>query len=739
MYNKLKKSVLILLALVLVCNLSGCGNEVGTVAVFYKPYKEAAAKSGIVASNDRYQLLWDDNLKCVLLNDLKTDKVWSSIPYDFYKLEEKEGPALVYLSSPLIIEYFETSSYQVKTATAYAECISYNTVLAQKIKNGVRITYYFERLEISVPVDYVLNENGFEARLRVNEIGENKNLVTKVSLLPYFASTPSSDDSYLVIPSGSGALMYTDEGKRNVREFSAPVYGEDFNSNENERLSVSQAVRMPFFGVKSGDDTLCVILDKGSETAEVEATAGDAEIGYSSVYASWRIRGYDYVSTQNMHGIKSIVVQYPYERLNIDYCSAKYIPLNGSNAGFIEMALLYRKTAVKRDPAENEPILYLKMLGAVQTEKLVLGVPTNVLKVLTSIDKTGEIVEKLSDECENSMAVQLMGYGGTGLNIGDIGGGFKIAGKLGGRSDYKKLSEELAKKEIGLYFDFDIVRFNGSGSGVSYYGDSARTPNGLPLTKNEYEINIYNKNPDISYRLLVRSELGKITEKLLKTAKSYGMTGISLKTLSSNAYSDYSDTEAIAKNGMSAQFESIASKIVKEGYSFAADSANAYAASVAACVFDAPISADSSDALDVDIPLYQMVYKGFVPLSGSTINLAIEPRISFLNSVSTGSGLCFSICDKAGRNSGDNYNNAAYYSEYNLIENEIKGFLAESRDFIKSVEGCSITDYKIINDSVRETVFSNGVKVTVNYSDVEYDGENGRIPAYGFKTEGVSK
>lgn len=737
MMKFIKKSVLILLASLIAVFSTGCSDE-QTAPVLYKQFKAAAAKSGAVAANDKYQLLWDDNAKCILLNDVATGTVWSSMPYDFYKKEDKSGPALVKLASPLIIEYFETAAFQVKTAAAYPECISYNTVLAQKIKNGVRVTYYFERLEISVPLDYILTENGLEVRLRVNDIAENKNLVTKVSVLPYFASASPSDESYLVIPSGSGALIYTDEGKRNVRKFSAEVFGEDLNSDENERLSESQKVRLPFFGVKNGNDALCVILDKGKETASVDAVAGDADVGYSSAYTTWRIRGYDYVTTQNMHGVTSMVVQYPYERLNAEYCSAHYIPLNGNNAGYLEMAQAYRSLTLKRSAVKKEPQLYLKMLGAVERQKLIFGVPKTDIKALTTAEQTESILAEINNNAKGSVVAQLIGYGESGLDYGEIGGGFKPSGKLGSRSDFKKLNKNMDILGVKLYFDFDLVNFSSSGSGASYYKDSAKTPNRLTLTKNEYLIDTFNKNTDISYRLLSREKLSAMGEKAMESAGKYGFTGISLKTLSAGAYSDYAQGEYFAKNGFESQVNGITSLLAKNKYGFAADSANSYAVKNADCVFAAPLFCDSSDALDISVPLYQMVYKGYVPLSGEAINLAVDPKKAFLQSVSTASGLCWSVCAEGGKTSGDNYNNAPYYSEFSLIKDDIKSLSSAAEELLNAVEGCTIADYIIVNDDVRITEFSNGVSVTVNFSNEEYVTENGTVKPYDFAVNGVN-
>lgn len=736
MLRYLKKTFVSILVALIALVMSGCG-ESDTVRVSYTPYKQQESRSATVADNDNYSLLWDDNEKCVLLNDKKTGKVWSSIPYDFYQQGVSEGVARVKLCSPLIIEYYETSSFQVKTANAYSECISEDTVTAQKLKNGIRVTYYFERLEISIPVDYVIDDYGMEARVRVNDIGEKENLVTKISVNPYFASAAGNSDSYLVIPSGGGALMYTDTGSRNVRSWSGAVYGEDYNRNENEEIENSETVCLPFFGVSDRGSALLAVLDKGKETALVEAQAGDSEIGYSSVWASFVIRGYDYISTQNMHGVSSIVLRYPYERLDIDYCSVKYMPIAGENAGYNEIAETYAERFVNKT-GSSEPRLYIKLLGAIQQKKLIMGIPTNELVSLTTIEQADEILSELLEYSDNSAAVQLLGYGTSGLNIGDVGGGFKIPSSLGSKKDFEELSEKLSEKNVKLYWDFDLVRFSGSSSGFSYYSDSVRTPNKLAFNKTGYLIENYNKNVDKTYRLLARNQLLTAADKMIAAAEKYGACGVSVSSLSSGAYSDYNSTEYFSKNGIASQVEQIVKKLSDKKLCFAADGGNSYAADLSDCVFGSPMNSGLEDAADEYIPLYQMVYKGRVPVSGTPINLSIEPRTSFLKAVSTGSGLCFTVCGDYEGSISDNDNNASGYSKYSMISDEIKEYLSKASDLLDSVEGATIAKYSVITEDVRLTEFSNGIGVLVNFSDSDYKYGDKTAPANGFIAIGVN-
>lgn len=732
---KFKKAVALVLVVLMAAFAVGCSGDAALLK--YKAYSEQPAKSAAVAENENYSLFWDNSQKCVLLSDNRTGKVWSSVPYDYYTLSEKSGTQMVQLCSPLTIEYFEKSSYQVKTAMGYSECVSDGTVVAQKIKNGVKVTYYFERLQISIPVSYVLCENGLQAKLLVDEIAENDNLVISVSLMPYFASAKASDNSYLVVPSGSGALMYTDEGGRNTRTFSGAVYGQDLNHTENEQLSNTEAVRLPFFGVKDNGDALCVILGQGSEIATINAEAGNSEIGYAGIYPSFKIRGYDYVSAQNMHGVSTIVVKYSDYKLDTDCCSVTYIPLNGSDAGFVEMANCYRENATDLSPTADDKSLYLKVLGAVQDEKLVLGVPITVLDPLTTVEQAKDMALELDALTSGGTVVQLAGYGKSGLDIGKVGGGFTLASALGSKKDYKNLESAFAEKGIYAFFDLDVINFSSSGSGYSYSGDSAKTPNRLTLNRYKYFIDVFNKNTDVSFRLLSRSALLSVSDKIIGMSEKYGMSGISLSTLSSSAYSDYSDERYIQKNGMSEDTQKIFASLKSAGLSVVAESANAYAAEVASCIINAPTKADSSDALDVEIPLYQIVYKGYVPLSGSVVNLAADATAAILSSVSTGSGLCYSI--SAESDAGDNYNNAAYYSDYANVKADIETALGTADAALAAVRGCTITNYEIISKTLRVTEFSNGVKIAVNYSDGDCEWEGTVVPAKSFTVSGVSR
>ncbi len=297
MIEKLKRIISVMLSvLIAILYLSGCGDDgVKRVSKKYKAIEGSSAESGIFASDEDYQLLWDSDYNCVFLADTGNENIWSSIPYDYYLNGDFEGVAGVRLNSELELEYYDTNDRQLKTVYSSVEA-EQNGVISSSIENGVlTVVYDFSNIEISIPVEYSLVDGGLMATVRVDKIKENENMVYSVGLLPFIASAKATDDenSYLVVPSGSGALMYLDENKRQPRNIVTSVYGEDYSVTAPEKNVYSENTFLPFYGVKNNDKALMAVITSGAELSEIKAQAGDPEIGYGSVYATFNLRGRD--------------------------------------------------------------------------------------------------------------------------------------------------------------------------------------------------------------------------------------------------------------------------------------------------------------------------------------------------------------------------------------------------------------------------------------------------------------
>ena len=155
----------------------GCGKneKIKLVKEYILPDNQPTVDTGELCSNDKYSLSWDNEKKCVILKDTVNDTYWSSIPYSYYQVEDPYGAGMVRMHSPIYIEYLVNNN--IRNSYAKVDALNDGVVTAQVIDNGIRVTYYFTSIEISIPVDYVLCENGLETRLVVSEITEKSNKI----------------------------------------------------------------------------------------------------------------------------------------------------------------------------------------------------------------------------------------------------------------------------------------------------------------------------------------------------------------------------------------------------------------------------------------------------------------------------------------------------------------------------------------------------------------------------------
>ena len=161
-------------------------------------------------------------------------------------------------------------------------------------------------------------------------------------------------------------------------------------------------------------------------------------------------------------------------------------------------------------------------------------------------------------------------------------------------------------------------------------------------------------------------------------------------------------------------------------------SANSYAAAKLDYIFNTPVKSSKYNLIDRDIPFYQMVFRGSSVITGETVNLSEEPEIAFLNSVSLGCALGFSVCGQVDISlvKAGGYSFAAQ-SVYSGISDEIKQYSAEIKPVLEKIGGSYISSYER-NGDIAVTYFSNGLVVAINFGKETANTDYGEIPPRGF-------
>ena len=213
---------------------------------------------------------------------------------------------------------------------------------------------------------------------------------------------------------------------------------------------------------------------------------------------------------------------------------------------------------------------------------------------------------------------------------------------------------------------------------------------------------------------------------------------MSLDSLTSVVYSDYADKAYFAGANYEKQSVGIVKNYKESGYSIAGSDANAYIAAYCDHVYDVPTKSSLFRSYTYDVPFYQIVFKGSVSMSGSSLNLATNYQVALLNAAETGLGLTYSLVGEYNTNLISSAQNVFYGSLYwsDIIDSGAKDGIvktvAEYEELFNSVKGAKISNHEIINNNVRVTTFDNGVKVYVNYGDAEETVNGVSVPALGY-------
>ncbi|MBQ8550590.1 MAG: hypothetical protein IJ426_04545 [Clostridia bacterium] len=737
--------------------LSACGSSSGSKED-KKPYLTGTTtnvESTVgLAENDKFRLDWDAEVANVTITDKATGYVYSQIPLDYLSANRElltvvnnsydpEVPIPDYVPDEKSVQLYSPmfiNTVMIATdasATLYASIDAYKRgrVGSEKIDGGIRVTYYFDTYQMSVPVDYTITEEGFNMSVVPTDIieGMKDYYVLSVGLSPMMCSVKNDAGNYVIVPSGSGALMYTDSrGDGTPRTFSGEVYGDDPAVEVYEKLSNKEESRLPVFGAVEGNRAVCAIIESGAEKAVINAQVGDASLGLSSAYITCFVRGYNRPVSTILAGRIRIRTHVQDALVADEPITVSYHVLSGEQASYSGIAKYYREWLVKnkgmKTSAEGE-LLYAQVAGGFETDELFLGLPYKDTRALTTYGEATEIAKKLYEISGGSMVLNMVGFGTTGVSYGEVGGGFDLTGASGGKKALKKFLSACEEIGISPFFNFDVVRFKSASSGL---GETAVTANNAAAKQYVYDRSTKLRQTSNYHYLLQRAELGKAVKKAMKVVNKYDIPGIALDSLGSIAYSDYVQGDYYNKAGMAAQVTELFGTIRESEKSILTNQANDYAAVISDVILDVPTGSNMNVSIDKDVPFYQMVFKGYVDIANEAINTATNSRVQFLHAMETGTGLSFVLTEDYTDETVLAGEAVFYATVFEDNVDTITEMVNEAKAYLTAVKSAKISAHSNPTNTVSKTVFDNGVSVYVNFGDNEVTVENVKIPANDF-------
>lgn len=746
----MKKLISLLTASVVAVSLTACGGSAEKPKSFDKSAESYSYEETLIAENSNLRLEWDDAVKGIVLTDKKTGLKYSSSPgggeqkLNEYGMPIKKHPAL---NSAVTVKYLDYETNIVSDALSYTGAVQNGRVRCAKGKDSLLVEFYFDEPGFMIPVQYILKENSVQIRINPKNITEGENRVVSVSVAPFFCSAENdSKDTYLFVPSGCGALVQPVTLSAQGTQYSSQVYGYDSTIEAISKPTDTESVRLPVYGARfSAEQGICAIITDGAESASIDVSAGASAYGYSAVYATFNIRGYTgHIASLFSGGTKVSSTVFSKNRISSSV-AVDYFPLSGEKANYSGIADVYRdylKKEMKLTKKSGNSFLSVNVIGGLMLTESFFGVPYSKLYAATTFKEAEEITSNLQTETAQPINAVLKGFSESGADIGKIGGGFKTGKAFGSKKQLASLQNTLEKSGSQMYMDFDLIHFKKSGNGFSKAFDACYNSGEKKAEQYLYNVAVRKQDENTLHYLLDSAKLGDAAEKLASAATEMKLNGISLESLTSLSYSNYSDKttgDYCAKNN----FDKTAVKVLKKaksgGRRLAASGANAYAAVLADIIIDAPTRSDSERIFDTDIPFFQMVFGGYVPMYTGSLNLSENKRELLLNAVESGCGISYTLTYKWDRRMIAAEYPLFYNSVYSDIKEDIISDVSSLSDYYGKINGAEIISHTVLNGNLRKTDFSNGVSVYVNYGEEAEQTPNGTVEAKNYLITGEAK
>ena len=607
-------------------------------------------------------------------------------------------------------------------------------------------------LSFVIPLEYRLEEDGIRVSVNTEHIKEiNGGQLYRIQLLRAFGAGSSTEDGYIVLPNGSGSLMYFNNGKFNSQEYMQFLYGLDPLVADVIVVEKTETARLPIYGIQHQNYGILASIESGDSLASITACVAGKYNSYNCAYPSFFLRGSDIIDFAGESGNESsaTVVEDDFYKVNLE---VKYTVLTKEYEGYSGMANYYRNQLIAdgklqlQDTANTEFPFYLDVIGALKRTNFILGKQYNETFAVTTYEEAGKMIDTLNEGGIHNIVMNYQGWFNRGY-YHDVTDKIALVKKLGSEKELERLSAKLESNGGKLYGDtaFQKVAYT-----TKRYKDSIETSRYFSTS---YQVIFGQVHPsalvnlsslgyrDTLYYLISPRFLPRYVNDFTEEISSIDITGISLRDLGDMLASDKKRTHPInreyAKQVVEAQFEILQDTkkelMVKGG--------NSYSLPYASDILDPPLTQNDFFMVDEEIPWYQMIVHGCINYSGSVINLMSVNDMSdvVLKLLEYGAAPHFTLTYEDGTELKHTGLNMLFSTTFDVWKEDAISIYNEVNNVLKHVQGATIKQHEVLSAGVKKITYDNGVSIYVNTTNKAFTSGNITVPAKGYETEGVNK
>lgn len=697
-----------------------------------------AAETGVLTVSRGGYTLRLDTVDCTFMVEDRAGQRWDSSPVTAKTAGELSGAELSELCSMLVIRYIpdygDGAHMSTETAYSYGDCVAYELAACRTIADGVRIDYYFEDAEIRIPVEIRLEDAGFRVSVCNDAITEEGDArLYSVALLPYLCAGDRTDEGYLFVPSGSGALVRFDTQNSDAPDFDAPVYGGDVTVDPAEP---GERVAVPVYGCVRNGTALTAIVDEAAEWAHITARGQSDTTAYSRVGAEF----YRCVADQMLLFEDDAANERSIDRFsrgNTDVTRFSVLCRIGDGArGYAGLAEQYRQYLL--DTGEltkraSEPQLHLEMYGVITKPASFLGFPCNKRVALTTGRQAQTIVQALNEAGVSAVNTRLIGWTGNGVRNTRLPLSGKVLRTMAAPGEWKAFAAVAERGDNTLSLSVDLLNFSRSGGGFSVLNDSAvnlfnvreRHTARMPSDK------LDNASVPTWYRLSSQ-RVPEAAQQLFSRLKELGQTAVTLEGLGNELYSDFSAGRYADRLQCRRNWQTVLRMLADSGDRVEMDGGNAYVYPYAQRIYGLAAQSDGSRLLDESVPFLQIVLHGYIPYTMPSGSRAADSAVYRLACLELGGDPLYQVMGGDPAALLGSAFTSLYSTGYAQQAEEMQACYAAYGAVYAALYDQTITDHRRMAEQVYCTVYESGTVVAVNYGSADASVVGYAVPAGGY-------
>ena len=573
-------------------------------------------------------------------------------------------------------------------------------------------------VEIKISIEYQLDGGDLVVTVPMDEcIISEKTPIKSISVLPYFLSSTTEEDGYMLVPDGSGAIINFNNGRITATNYTSRIYGNDALLGANIYTPELYNSTLPIVGMKWEDYAILAIVEKGGALAELNTEISLKSDEFNKAYFTFHLKVLERVATTSSSSVTT--AKYTEDNYKEDII-IRYKVLENEEADYTGMAKAYQdylisKGVLKKTQHAKDAPLFVELLGSIEKKKFFLGIPYQSNVALTTFKGAKNIINELVKNNITNLQVQYTGWANNGVDHTSLSK-IKVERVLGGSKQFENLIHFTKENQIGFFPNINLTGVY-STKNISPRKAFSRFLSGVYSQKADmnHALGIAPIRDNSMY-LLSPNYLNTYVAKFMDAVTKYNLSGFASQDIGNSIIADYNKAKGISRDKA---IEKVTDGLgsMNDNYSLMLSNPNDYAFPNASYVTNLPVKSNQYNVFNYDVPFTQLVLDGCIEYSAPAINQEVEKDLEelMLQSIETRSNPKFLLMENDGEVLLNTEYTHLFSTTYSDWKEKMIAFYDEYNTFYNQVADATIAKHFVLSDNLRKITYTNGIMVYINY------------------------